>query len=77
MKCSSDNSFVSVDPLVVQNNYGDETHMKLKKFFWTEKFKTLSPDGLNRQIDNNLHIQLPLYFKCFGFIVMIYPTCMY
>ena len=52
------NSFVSVDPLVVQNNYGDETHVKLKKFFWTKKLKTLSPDGLNRQIDNNLHIQL-------------------
>lgn len=77
MKCSSDNSFVSVDPLVVQNDYGDETHMKLRKFFWMKKLKTLSPDRLNRQIDNNLHIQIPLYFKCFGFNVMIYPTCMY
>ena len=35
----------------IEKIYGDETYRKVKESFWIKKLKTLSPDGLNRQID--------------------------
>lgn len=35
----------------IEQFYGDETYRKVKESFWIEKLKTLSPDGLNSQID--------------------------
>jgi hypothetical protein len=35
----------------IEKNDGEETYRKVKESFWITKLKTLSPDGLNRQID--------------------------
>ena len=35
----------------IEENYGDETYRNVKESFWIKKLKTLSPYGVNRQID--------------------------
>ena len=35
----------------IEKVYGDETYRKVRESFWIKKLRTLSPDGLNRQID--------------------------
>ena len=35
----------------IEKVYGDDTYRKVRESFWIKKLRTLSPDGLNRQID--------------------------
>jgi hypothetical protein len=35
----------------IEKKYRDETYRNAKESFWIKKLKTLSPDGVNRQID--------------------------
>ncbi len=35
----------------IEKVFGNETYRKVREAFWIKKLRTLSPEGLNRQLD--------------------------